>query len=206
MVMCTVSLIITIIVINFHHRKPEMSKISPFIDKYINNYLAWFLCMSRPGRKPKSPFSKSNEGLKPMNLETTKFMVPSLPHPNSPNSRFSSYLSSQQSKINTNLNFQNGSRYRTNQDRPQEEALGPAMKGSLLKLKHELGAILNEMKFITSQAKENDAASAEVNDWKFAAMVIDRFCFVIFTIILVVGTSGIFFSSSNLRASLGMSS
>ena len=65
-------------------------------------------------------------------------------------------------------------------------------------VKGELLSILNELRFITHKMKENDEKEEETNDWKFAAMVIDRLCFWIFTLYLVVTTLAIFFSAPHL--------
>ena len=64
--------------------------------------------------------------------------------------------------------------------------------GSLLNVKNELLAILNELRFITHKIKEDNETEEEVNDWKFAAMVIDRLCIWVFSIYMIVTTLAIF--------------
>jgi nicotinic acetylcholine receptor, invertebrate len=59
-------------------------------------------------------------------------------------------------------------------------------------IRGELLAILNELRFITRKIKEENDVAEETNDWKFAAMVIDRLCFWIFSIYLVAATALIF--------------
>lgn len=70
--------------------------------------------------------------------------------------------------------------------------------GGLHNVRNELLAILNELRFITHKIKEDQEASEEVNDWKFAAMVIDRLCIWVFSVYMVVTTLAIFFSAPNL--------
>ena len=68
--------------------------------------------------------------------------------------------------------------------------------GGLLSVKSELLAILNELRFITKKMKDDGESEDETNDWKFAALVIDRLCFWIFSIYLVATTMVIFISPS----------
>ena len=56
-------------------------------------------------------------------------------------------------------------------------------------IRGELLAILNELRFITRKIKDENDVAEETNDWKFAAMVIDRLCFWIFSIYLVAATA-----------------
>lgn len=66
----------------------------------------------------------------------------------------------------------------------------------MLSIRGELLAILNELRFITKKMKEENDSNEETNDWKFAAMVIDRLCFWIFSFYLIGTTMVIFLSPS----------
>ena len=68
-------------------------------------------------------------------------------------------------------------------------AAGPYLANSI---RAELLAILNELRFITRKIKDENDNAEETNDWKFAAMVIDRLCFWIFSLYLIVATIAIF--------------
>ena len=48
--------------------------------------------------------------------------------------------------------------------------------------------ILFLFRFITSTLKQNEENNEVVMDWKFAAMVIDRFCLISFTLYTVIST------------------
>ena len=67
--------------------------------------------------------------------------------------------------------------------------VGPYVSNSI---RGELLAILNELRFITRKIKDENDNAEETNDWKFAAMVIDRLCFWIFSLYLIVATIAIF--------------
>jgi len=45
-------------------------------------------------------------------------------------------------------------------------------------LHRELSLILKEIKVITDKIRDDDEAGSVENDWKFAAMVIDRLCLI----------------------------
>lgn len=49
---------------------------------------------------------------------------------------------------------------------------------------------------INTSSQEDSDKTDETNDWKFAAMVIDRLCFWIFSTYLFVTTTAIFLSPS----------
>ena len=71
--------------------------------------------------------------------------------------------------------------------------------GGLRNVRNELLAILNELRYITHKMKEDNDTNEEVNDWKFAAMVIDRLYLWVFSFYLVVATFSIFFSAPHLQ-------
>jgi len=63
-------------------------------------------------------------------------------------------------------------------------------------MRNELLAILNELRYITKKIKDDLESEEETNDWKFAAMVVDRLCFWIFSLYLVGATIAIFTAPS----------
>ena len=62
----------------------------------------------------------------------------------------------------------------------------------------ELGFILKELKFITNRMKEMDEENEIVSDWKFAAMVIDRFCLITFTSFTLATTLAVLLSAPHI--------
>jgi nicotinic acetylcholine receptor len=52
----------------------------------------------------------------------------------------------------------------------------------------ELSLILKEIKIITDKIRDDEESAAIENDWKFAAMVLDRLCLIIFTLFTIVAT------------------
>lgn len=62
----------------------------------------------------------------------------------------------------------------------------------------ELRDILKELQFLTQKVKKEDQFVDDCNDWKFAAMVIDRLCLWLFTIFTIASTCAILFSAPHL--------
>ena len=62
----------------------------------------------------------------------------------------------------------------------------------------ELQCILKELKFITNRMKIRDEEIDIISDWKFAAMVIDRFCLITFTAFTVITTVAVLLSAPHI--------
>lgn len=62
----------------------------------------------------------------------------------------------------------------------------------------ELQAILRELQFITSRMRKSDEEADIISDWKFAAMVVDRFCLIIFTMFTVIATVAVLLSAPHI--------
>ena len=62
----------------------------------------------------------------------------------------------------------------------------------------ELQSILKELKFITNRMKIRDEEDEIIMDWKFAAMVIDRFCLITFTAFTIITTIAVLLSAPHI--------
>ena len=60
--------------------------------------------------------------------------------------------------------------------------------GPMHPLHRELCLILKEIKVITDKIRDDEESSAVESDWKFAAMVLDRLCLVVYTLFTIVAT------------------
>ena len=65
------------------------------------------------------------------------------------------------------------------------------------KQSHNLNLILKELQFITKKIKTDDEEDDKSQDWKFTAMVIDRFCLVIFVLATFISTAAILLTAKN---------
>lgn len=62
----------------------------------------------------------------------------------------------------------------------------------------DLQHILRELQFITSRMKKADEEAEVISDWKFAAMVVDRFCLIIFTMFTIIATVAVLLSAPHI--------
>ena len=71
---------------------------------------------------------------------------------------------------------------------PHSPAITDELNKSSQPLQKELSLILKEIKVITDKIKEEDESAAVEGDWKFAAMVIDRLCLIVYTLFTIIAT------------------
>ncbi|GFW43970.1 hypothetical protein TNCV_232091 [Trichonephila clavipes] len=81
---------------------------------------------------------------------------------------------------------------------PPEET--PATVRGCFATQRELSAILRELRYITSRMKREDKVNDIIAEWKYAAMVVDRMCLILFTAFTVLSTCICLFSAPHLIA------
>lgn len=62
----------------------------------------------------------------------------------------------------------------------------------------DLQLILRELQFITNRMKKADEEAELISDWKFAAMVVDRFCLIVFTLFTIIATVTVLLSAPHI--------
>lgn len=62
----------------------------------------------------------------------------------------------------------------------------------------ELSLILKELRVITDKLRKDEEDEEITNDWKFAAMVVDRMCLYIFTFFTVAATIAVLMSAPHV--------
>ncbi|CAJ0609696.1 unnamed protein product [Cylicocyclus nassatus] len=85
-------------------------------------------------------------------------------------------------------------------DQEQREGVLLEVNKCMQKACLELKTISGQIKVMRKRMEEDERDEQAANDWKFAAMVVDRLCLFIFSIFIVVSTCGIMFSSPHLIA------
>ncbi|XP_012250021.1 neuronal acetylcholine receptor subunit alpha-7-like isoform X1 [Bombus vosnesenskii] len=78
---------------------------------------------------------------------------------------------------------------------PQVETI---LQNACFCARNELIMILKEIKIITDQLKNEELNTKVTNDWKFAAMVIDRMCLIIFTLFTIIATITVLLSAPHI--------
>lgn len=71
---------------------------------------------------------------------------------------------------------------------------------SCLSSQRELAAILREIRFITQRMRDDDAMQDIISEWKYAGMVVDRICLILFTAFTILSTCVCLLSAPHLMA------
>jgi Neurotransmitter-gated ion-channel transmembrane region len=69
---------------------------------------------------------------------------------------------------------------------------------SVLQAQRDLQAIIRELRYITTRIKRKEEEDEMVLDWKFAAMVVDRVCLIIFTLFTIIAILTVLLSAPHI--------
>ncbi|XP_037079690.1 neuronal acetylcholine receptor subunit alpha-7-like isoform X6 [Pollicipes pollicipes] len=174
MFMVASSVVLTVVVLNYHHRTADTHRMPQWISTLFLNWLPWFLRMSRPGRKITRKTIMMNNKMKELELKER----------------------SSKSLLANVLDM-------------DDDFRGLAPTGGYGGLEYtpssgcagthrELQALLRELRFITARIRKDDEIREIISDWKFAAMVVDRFCLIVFTLFTVVATIAILLTAPHI--------
>ncbi|XP_053973342.1 neuronal acetylcholine receptor subunit alpha-7 isoform X1 [Hylaeus anthracinus] len=184
MFMVAMSVLMTVMVLNYHHRTPDRYVMPDWIKSVLLKWLPWMIRMSRPGKdlsaknlflsnRMKDPVLR--EGGSKSLMANVLGLDDDFCHRNSAANPSSGYTS--------NTAF--GTPISTGRPATVEDT---SVSLPLNGMQQELRTILKELRFITDLMKKAEEEDETVNDWKFAAMVVDRFCLYTFTLFTLVVT------------------
>ncbi|XP_013789590.2 neuronal acetylcholine receptor subunit alpha-7-like isoform X1 [Limulus polyphemus] len=180
MVMVAFSVVMTVVVLNYHHRNSDTHEMPQCIKSLFLVWLPWILRMSRPSRKMKEKRVLFNKKMKELELKE----------------RSSRSLLANVLEIDDD--------FRTAYSTPGYLHVpsndDSSAIHSCITTQRELSSITRELRFITNHLRDEDGANEIIGEWKFAAMVIDRVCLIMFTIFTMVSTFLCLFSAPHLSA------
>lgn len=178
------SIIATLVIINVHFRSPRTHQMGKWTQQIFLEWLPWFLLMSRPGKKfirrRKECCSTTSNGDEMFRKTAGKHVV---------------LIDDEENRRLVNGGLPHGEK---------DKALRPYLVRSSESLLdcdpleigiREVIALLNSFK---DRLDEEDRDSDLQADWKFMAMVIDRFSLFLFTVLIIATTSLIFLSTPRL--------
>ncbi|KAK3605658.1 hypothetical protein CHS0354_032616 [Potamilus streckersoni] len=194
MIMCSLSVLCTVIVLNYHHRGPETHKLPQWVKRGINGWLAYALRMKRPetDKRKQSIIHRDRLGDIHMNERTTHTLLPN--------------LLELEEEVHASPAAENGICGVPSFTR--DEWLGNVSCDNSSKVtdcsvaceRRYMMTILKEIRKITGKLKREEEDSDIKNEWKFAALVIDRLCFWICLTFTLTSTLTILFSAPHLVA------
>ncbi|XP_040053031.2 neuronal acetylcholine receptor subunit alpha-7a [Gasterosteus aculeatus] len=198
MVIVGLSIMATVVVLQYHHHDPDGGKMPKWIRVILLNWCAWFLRMKRPGEGRPRP-ARHDEA--PQNSVTGVTSVDlGAPAPQSTNGKL----------LYVGIRGLDSIKYAaTSPDSGvlcarlaggagEDELLLPAGHGSPAgSVEPELAKILEEVRYIAKRFRHQDDDKSVCNEWKFAASVIDRLCLLAFSLFTILFTIGILMSAPN---------
>ncbi|GAB6031191.1 Acetylcholine Receptor [Chamberlinius hualienensis] len=181
MIMVAFSVVLTVVVLNYHHRNLDTHEMPPWVKTVFLQWLPWFLRMERPGKKITRKTIQMNNKMKELELKER----------------------SSKSLLANVLDIDDDFRQTTNSTSylrvtAMEDTSSSGF--SSMGVQRELAAILKEVRFVTRRMRKDDDDKEIVMDWKFAAMVVDRVCLIVFSLFTVISTCVCLFSAPHLIA------
>ncbi|PIC21300.1 hypothetical protein B9Z55_026188 [Caenorhabditis nigoni] len=222
MLVVSASVVFTVLVLNLHNRKPETHEMSPFLRELLLIWLPWLLLMRRPGKTifncAHIKAEKAEEKAKQDSFKNGK--GPSKPtdsqvHPTDGYSLMRNIKMQRQATIDIDGEFHvqhNHLMPVAPSETPRvvyskvmaesyvEDMVMTELNKYMQKACLELKNISTQTKAMRKKMEEDERDEQAANDWKFAAMVVDRCCLITFSVFIVVSTCGIMFSSPHLIA------
>jgi nicotinic acetylcholine receptor len=183
MVISSLSIIANIFVLIFHHRNVKIQTNLPYwVRIYICNYLARILRMKNP-RKTRSinKIPNKSQHLKNYALPNSMSLLVNALNLND------NFGVPKIKNYNTDYDYDNLNKYTKKYDQSK----------SYSDIANELDLILKQLIFITDKIRNDENNEGKSLDWKFAAMVIDRLCILIFSFATILSTTLILITSKN---------
>uniref|UniRef100_A0A3B3UFG4 Neuronal acetylcholine receptor subunit alpha-7 n=1 Tax=Poecilia latipinna TaxID=48699 RepID=A0A3B3UFG4_9TELE len=188
MMIVGLSVVVTVLVLQFHHHDPRGGKMPKWIRVILLNWCAWFLRMKKPGEENKPAYSHSP----PHHTSATSIQMSTIP----------GQAQSTATNGNMNLYFGYHSMGTDNPAFPPSTdsglvTCGIGSEGVLLEQIPEISLILEEVQYIARRFRDQDEGEEICSEWKFAAAVVDRLCLVAFSLFSIICTFTILMSAPN---------
>ncbi|XP_071845612.1 acetylcholine receptor subunit alpha-like 1 isoform X2 [Apostichopus japonicus] len=180
MVLVTLSIVITVIVLNIHYRSPATHVMKPWVRKVFLEFFPPLLCMKRPKQSATVRREKDKAFFEMREM-----------------SRDVESIRNNGTRESYENHHQAGTKLRTlSDDLGVGESDGArSSRGDRYQYSKELRHASDGVKFIANHMRDEDAYTEVTEDWKYVAMVIDRIFLWIFFICVISGTSGIILSA-----------
>jgi len=197
MFMVAASVVTTILVLNYHHRLADTHEMPEWVQRIFLQWIPWMLRMSRPGEKITRKTILMQKKIK----EIDKNEVSS-------KSLLANVLDMDDNFCATTIAPSINGNHPSHTKPPilngcfTRPAPIPASKDETKLPSHplhrELGLILKEIKVITDKIRDDEESSSVEGDWKFAAMVIDRLCLIVYTIFTILATVAVLWTAPHV--------
>ncbi|KAM8940056.1 neuronal acetylcholine receptor subunit alpha-6 [Pelodytes ibericus] len=173
MIFVTLSIVVTVFVLNIHYRTPTTHKMPLWVKDVFLKRLPKLLMMRKTGLKKNKPCSKRT---KKRDCDTSMTLM---------NSQCRDV---ELFEDETCCHCMKSNDQSTRNRRRNHQGSCNAIQESTAEIK----AAFNSVRFMAENIKDHNERKEEEDDWKYVAMVIDRVFLWVFIILCVLGTTGLF--------------
>ncbi|XP_040825123.1 neuronal acetylcholine receptor subunit alpha-3 isoform X1 [Ochotona curzoniae] len=186
MIFVTLSIVITVFVLNVHYRTPTTHTMPAWVKTVFLDLLPRVMFMTRPaGDEGGTPKPRVLAGAELSNLNCFSRTEPKAckeGHPCQEGGGVCGYCRHRRIKI---------SNFSANLTRSSSSESVDAVL-SLSTLSPEIREAIQSVKYIAENLKAQNEAKEIQDDWKYVAMVIDRIFLWVFILVCILGTAGLF--------------
>ncbi|XP_075227356.1 nicotinic acetylcholine receptor beta2 [Lycorma delicatula] len=194
MILVTLSICVTVCVLNVHFRSPSTHRMSPWVKKVFLHLMPRMLMMRRPPYSPREIYEENISDAGYVNEGDFQDSI-SEPYPLEPKG------SPQEPRGFESVATAYTTALHDDQSRHQHQAHS-SMAESENTLPRQMSpdvlAALQGVRFIAQHIKDADEDNEVIEDWKYISMVLDRFFLWVFTLACIGGTCGIIFQAPSL--------
>nr|XP_019606804.1 PREDICTED: neuronal acetylcholine receptor subunit alpha-3 [Rhinolophus sinicus] len=184
MIFVTLSIVITVFVLNVHYRTPSTHTMPAWVKTIFLNVLPRVMFMTRPAgnegttQRPRPVYSAELSNLNCFSRTESRGCKEGHPCQD----KMCSYCHHRRVKI---------SNFSANLPRSSSSDSVNAML-SVSALSPEIKEAIQSVKYIAENMKAQNEAKEIQDDWKYVAMVIDRIFLWVFILVCILGTAGLF--------------
>ncbi|XP_036605887.1 neuronal acetylcholine receptor subunit alpha-6 [Trichosurus vulpecula] len=175
MIFVTLSIVVTVFVLNIHYRTPTTHTMPKWVKTVFLQMLPKILMMRRPLEKQREKHSdKNSEGFA---RKSAKIKFPECEDPK---------LFEEQECCHCNKSNE----LATSKERSSYQSL--KWMTEHLEYSSEVKDVIDSVQFIAANMRNQNETKEVEDDWKYVAMVVDRVFLWVFIIVCVFGTAGLF--------------
>ncbi|CAL8247247.1 unnamed protein product [Lota lota] len=185
MVIVGMSVVATVFVLRFNHHDPNSGSMPKWAQLVLLQWVPWFLRMKRPGETadlpPPMPTHVSSQS-KGLASPTTTATTATTPNP------APTILPQTLSFLHARL---------AQLSHPSHPSAGRPNAHQAALPNGQLQALLEEVRYIVERIREQDRQLSVAEQWQFASAVIDRLCFIGFSVFNIICTISILMAAPN---------
>ncbi|XP_077865207.1 neuronal acetylcholine receptor subunit alpha-7-like [Saccoglossus kowalevskii] len=192
MLIVGLSVVMTIVGLNFHYRHPDNSDMSNTTRAIFLDWLPWLMRMKRPGKSNSKPKIRRHahsayDPVKAIDLEMNDIRLRTPPR-----------IENRERMMYR--------RYKCNQTLEESKPMvmnEPICNGHVTPVKSQSSeAILKELKFLSEHFRKEEKHAEVMSEWHYACLVVDRLCLYLFLVGTTVSSFVIIFIAPNAREDL----